>query len=565
VAAVTAIVAAILGGMDSVRDMIESIRQKQFALDYIALLAIIVGLFTGHYVVVALIALMLSGGKTLEQYGMLEAKKSLTQLIDRIPKDVFLAKNGAPGEKIAIADAKIGQEILIRKGEVIPLDGILVSATALTDESSLTGEPYMIDKLQGDELRSGTINAGNPIVLKVTKVDADSTYRKIIEMVKQAQVDKPKFLRMADKYSTVFTLITFTIVLLTYFATGSIERVLAVLVIATPCPLILAAPVALFGGMNAAAKRRVLLKKLSSIEVLSRVTDIIFDKTGTITLGVPKVSSVEVIEKKMELPFVYSVAEAIERHSLHPLAKAIVGQARITGAHVIQAAEVREIVGSGISGVVDGVRYSLEKSHGENAQMAIDMRRETDLVARFLFDDELKDDSVKILRRLLLGGVSLSIFTGDKEANTQRLVARLGSIGSQVTVQANCTPEDKKNGILRLKEKGKVVAMVGDGINDAPALAMADVGMVFSHEEQTAASDAADVVFLGGDMALVSHVLGIAQRTMRIAKQSIFTGIGLSIGGMILASVGLIPPAAGALLQEGIDVLVILNALRASR
>jgi P-type E1-E2 ATPase len=244
---------------------------------------------------------------------------------------VFLAKNGAPGEKIAIADAKIGQEILIRKGEVIPLDGILVSATALTDESSLTGEPYMIDKLQGDELRSGTINAGNPIVLKVTKVDADSTYRKIIEMVKQAQVDKPKFLRMADKYSTVFTLITFTIVLLTYFATGSIERVLAVLVIATPCPLILAAPVALFGGMNAAAKRRVLLKKLSSIEVLSRVTDIIFDKTGTITLGVPKVSSVEVIEKKMELPFVYSVAEAIERHSLHPLAKAIVGQARITG------------------------------------------------------------------------------------------------------------------------------------------------------------------------------------------------------------------------------------------
>ena len=555
VLAVTAV-----GSYKLFRDTINSILKKQLALDYIAILALVVSLATGEYLVASIIALMIASGRTLEEYGVSQAKNSLTKLIDRIPNSVSVWKNGEVIRKEIISKVKIGEEILIRRGEVIGLDGILVSQTGLTDESSLTGEPYSIDKIMGDTIRSGTINIGNPIVLKVTKEAADSTYRKIIDMVKRAQGEKAPLVRLADRYSVFFTFLTLGIAGFAYLFTNEVNSVLAVLVIATPCPLILATPIALMGGINAAAKKRIIIKKLSNIEVLSRIKAVIFDKTGTITLGKPKVASFKVLSNNYEEKNLLAISEALERNSLHPLAKTIVSFAKDKESPVFHAEKVKEIIGLGIEGSINNKRYSLTKLKDEG--MAIGIHEGKSLLAIFRFEDEIKKESKTILSILKNLGLELFIFTGDKKASAEKVAKE---IGGNITVKAECSPEDKKEGIETLKKEGKATAMIGDGINDAPALAFADVGMVFANDEQTAASEAADIVFLGGDFSLVLESFKIAKKTIGIALGSIRYGIGLSIVGMIFAAFGLIPPIAGAFLQEAIDVAVILNALRASR
>lgn len=534
--------------------------KKRLALDYVAILAIAVALFTGEYLVAAIIALMIASGRTLEEYGISQAKNSLTKLIDRIPNAVSVWKNGEAVRKEIVSKVKIGEEILMRKGEVIGLDGILVSETGLTDESSLTGEPYPVDKIKGDAIRSGTINIGNPIVLKVTKEAADSTYRKIIDMVKRAQGEKAPLVRLADRYSVIFTFLTLGIAGFAYLFDRNINSVLAVLVIATPCPLILATPIALMGGINAAAKKRIIIKKLANIEVLSRIKAVIFDKTGTITLGKPKVASFERITKNYEEKNLLAIAEALERNSLHPLAKTIVSFAKDKKSPIFHAENVKEIIGSGIKGLINNKEYSLSKLKEEG--MAIGIWEGKTLLAIFRFEDEIKKESKTILSYLKNLGLELFIFTGDKKASAEKVAKE---IGGNITVKAECSPEDKKEGIEALKKEGKATAMIGDGINDAPALAFADVGMVFSNDEQTAASETADIVFLGGDFSLVLDSFKIAKRTIGIALGSIKWGIGLSIVGMIFAAFGLIPPIVGAFLQEAIDVAVILNALRSAK
>jgi len=550
----------IVGNYKLFKESFLALLKKRFAIDYVAIMAIALSLASQEYIVSLILALMIASGRALEEYGVSSAKNSLTKLIDRIPNTVSLWKNGEIIGHENIANVKIGQEVLLRKGEVIGLDGILVSESGLTDESSLTGEPYAIDKIRGDVIRSGTTNVGNPIVLRVTKEAKDSTYRKIIDMVKKAQGEKAPLVRLADKYSVFFTILTFIIAGTSYALSRNIDSVLAVLVIATPCPLILATPIALMGGMGAAAKKKIIIKKLANIEVLSRIKAVIFDKTGTITLGRPRISSFEIKNKTYDEKKLYAIAEALERNSLHPLAKAIVETAKAKKSPLFQPKNVKEIIGTGIEGEVNGKKYSLTKLKEEG--MAIGIFEEKKLLAIFRFEDEIKKESKTILSFLKNLGLELFIFTGDKKANAEKVAKE---IGGDITVEAECSPEDKKKGIETLKRQGKPTAMVGDGINDAPALAFADVGMVFANDEQTAASEAADIVFLGGDFSLVLDAFNIAKKTIGIALESIRWGMGLSIIGMIFASFGLIPPIAGAFLQEAIDVAVILNALRASR
>jgi P-type E1-E2 ATPase len=282
-----------IGSIDLIKETVASLLKRQYALDYIAILAVLVAVATQEYLVGAVIALMLSSGRTLEEYGVSQARKSLTSLVNRIPDEVLLSQNGQAGDKVKIASVKIGQSILIRKGEVVPLDGTLESSEALLDESSLTGEPYMGEKQRGDLIRSGTVNQGDLITISVTNEEKDSTYKKIISMVEKAEGEKPPLVRLADKYSTIFTLVTFVIAGFAYVSGGgSIERILAVLVVATPCPLILATPIALMGGVNRAAKRRIIIKQFAALETLSRVNSLVFDKTGTITLGKPVLETI---------------------------------------------------------------------------------------------------------------------------------------------------------------------------------------------------------------------------------------------------------------------------------
>jgi len=557
----------VLGGSYQLfRDTWESLLKKQFALDYIAILAIAVSLFTGQFWVAAVLALMIASGRTLEEYGAKQARESLTALIDRIPREVLPWEDNQAGQKVKIEDVVVGQKVYIRKGEVIPLDGKLSSESAYVDESSLTGEPYPVEKIIGDVIRSGTVNTGEALVMEVTKEEKDSTYRKIVGLVKRAEKEKAPLVRLADKYSTYFTIVTFVIAAVA-FALASpenkLQAVLAVLVVATPCPLILATPIALMGGVNASAKRRIIVKRLASLEILSRVNSIIFDKTGTITLGKPKLINVRIFDKRYSEETILSISEAIERSSLHPLAKAVVDYAHSKHVEVIRALNIKEVIGEGISGEVEGDRYMLSKVETQtNSDMAISLAQEGRILAVFSFEDQIKEDSKNIIKNLTELGLQISIFTGDKIEVANRVAEKLGR---NIHVMAECTPEDKQIGIEKLKKAKRITAMVGDGINDAPALALADVGMVFSNEEQTAASEAADIVFLHGDFSLVLESFMIAKRTVSIAMQSILWGIGLSVVAQIFAALGYIPPLVGAGVQEAIDVAVILNALRTSK
>ncbi len=555
------ILLTIVGSFDLVKDSLASLLQRKYVLDYIAIIAIIVALLTGENFVAAVIALMISSGRTLEHYGISKAKQALTLLVDRIPDTVTLWQEKGSGEKIKISKVNVGQEILVKKGEVIPLDGETVSENGLVDESSLTGEPYEIEKIKGDTARSGTVNIGNPLVIKVTRPQSESTYNKIIAMVKEAQEEKSPFIRLADQYSTYFTIMTLVIVAFTYLTSGQVERVLAVLVVATPCPLILATPIALIGGINSAAKKKIIIKKLAAIEILSKVKILVLDKTGTITLGMPNIKNFENISSDMSDQEILGIVQSLERNSLHPLAKAIVDFAKTKKAPIYHAKDVQERIGQGIFGNIEGKIYQMTKSKSTEGMM-IELLLGKEVKAIFSFEDQIKPESQAIIHELKNQDYQMLVFTGDKKAAAVRVAEQLGG---DIEFRSEMSPEDKQQGILELKKQNQKVAMIGDGINDAPALALSDVGMVFSNEEQTAASEAASVVFLGGDFGQVKSVMNIASKTMNIALQSIFIGIGLSILAMVFASLGFIKPVVGAGLQEVIDVGVIINALRASR
>lgn len=559
IALIVALTSIVIGSFDLFKESYEDLKNKNLGLDYIAILAIIVSLITQEYLVGIVIAFMLATGRTLEDYGANSAKKTLTELASRIPHDILMEEKGNTVTK-SVSEIKKGQIIVVRKGEVIPLDGILLSENGVLDESSLTGEAYPQDKIEGDVIRSGTLNLSSPIRIEVTSDEKSSSYTKIIEIVNRAQAEKAPLVRLADKYSLWFTFLTFIISAVAFFQFRTLESILAVLVVATPCPLILATPIALIGGMNKSAKKRVIIKKLSSIEVLARVNSIVFDKTGTITLGKPAVTNFETKGNRSEL---LSIAASIERNSLHPLAKAIVNFAEENKSKRLHAYNIKETTGVGIEGKVNNKNYVLSKiSSDQNPDIKIGLFSGKELLATFTLEDEIKDQTKSIIKTLKAEGLSLALFTGDRRSVAKQIIEKLGI---DIELRADLSPEDKGELIKDIQKKNKVVAMVGDGINDAPALALSDVGMVFSNEEQTAASEAADIVFLGGNFNSVLETYNDTKNTIRIAKQSILWGIGLSVGAMIFASFGLIPPIWGAMLQEGIDVIVILNALRSSR
>lgn len=558
-AIIVSILTIILGSYKLLIETLQDIKNRQFGLDYIALLAIIVSLVTHEYLVGMILALMIASGRNLEEYAASSAKRSLTELSERIPHDILVLV-GSKSVSKPVRNVKVGEIIIVRKGEVIPLDGILFSELASVDESSLTGEALFVTKYKGETLRSGIINIQNVINVKVTKEEKNSSYHKIVELVERSQSEKAPLVRLADKYSIYFTVITLIISAIAFFLHGTLESILAVLVVATPCPLILATPVALIGGMNATAKKRIITKSLASIETLARVTTIIFDKTGTITLGKPTVSNFEIVDSNFSKKKLLPAISAIERNSLHPLAKAIVEFAQ-NAPHKV-AYDVTEEIGKGIGGVVDGKKYSLQSMPNKGTEMRIGVYSREKLIAVINFSDELKNESKETLDKLKKLQLKLMILTGDKYEVAKELIQKLAV---KIETKSELSPLGKQEEVSKLKKNGEIVAMVGDGINDAPALALSDVGMVFANEEKTASSEAADIVILGGDFSSVLYTLLSARRTVSIARQSIIAGIGMSIFCMIAASLGLIPPIIGALLQEGIDVAVILNALRASK
>ena len=549
---------------------------REFGVDLIALLAMAGSLALGEYLAGAVVGLMLSGGQALEAYASSRAQRELKSLLERAPR--FASRYQAGGlATVPVGEVVAGDTLLVKPGEVIPVDGVLVRGPVVLDESALTGESRPQERAAGDRVRSGAVNAGPPFDLRAVATAEQSTYAAIVALVRDAVASKAPFVRLADRYGLLFLPLTLAVAGIAWAVSGSPVRALAVLVVATPCPLILAAPVAIVAGISRAAKRGIIVKGGGALETLARARTLVFDKTGTLTSGTPHVSSVVSLGSIGEAELA-RLAASLDQVSPHVFASAVVAAARERDPRLEFPDSVREHPGSGISGVVGGRRIALGKLGWVAGGKAVPdaaaaLRRKAELegsstvfvavdgevAGALLVDDPVRADTPRAIQMLRRSGVRrLVVLTGDREE-----VAR--SVGGALGVDEilwERTPLQKVETVAA-ERRAAVTVMVGDGVNDAPALAAADVGIAMGARGSTASSEAADAVIAVDRLDRVAEGLQIARRARAIAVQSVVAGMALSGCGMLLASFGLLPPVAGAIAQEAIDVAVILNALRA--
>lgn len=535
-------------------DSYKSIMMGKYSLDYIAFFAMVLALSSGEYIAGAIVSIMFIGGESLEAFASGRAHRALKKLSETIPKNCVVIE-GDRFVETPVQKVVEGQTILIKRGEIVPLDGtILTPDEAILNLANITGEVDPVIFKKGTLTRSGSVNSGDTLTLKVVGSFASSSYQRIVGLVEEARLNPARTVRLSERANFYFTLITLVLAGLTYYLTGDLVRLLAVLVIATPCPLIIAAPVAFVGGMSIAAYRGIILRKPSALEGLDKANTVFFDKTGTLTLGQPVLLNADSDISDESL----AIAAGLEIHSLHPFAKTIVEEARKRGLSFAVSEHVHEEIGKGISGTVDGKEYRFYGK--ELLQIGGKSTQSDTVVAHFKFGDVVKEGANNLLKRLKNKGIHVAVITGDKKENAEKALKEL-----HVDIYADATPEGKYALVENEKHKNRTVVMVGDGLNDAPALAKADVGIVFSGTENGASIEAADVAILGGGIDKLDELFNISHRTIRIARQSIYGGIALSVVGMTFASLGFIQPIYGALIQEGIDVMVILNALRTLR
>ncbi|WP_454624238.1 heavy metal translocating P-type ATPase [Bradyrhizobium cenepequi] len=566
--------APVIGGLavSIVRDFLAG----RLGVDAIALLSMTAALALGQPLAGAVVALMYSGGNVLEDIAIARAEHDLRSLVDRAPRQAH-RRDGERIEQVPVEAVAIGDQLLVRAGEIVPVDGVIHSALAIIDESAVTGEPIPVEKARGSAVLSGSLNAGETFELTVTAPAGESTYAGIVRMVTAAQTAKAPFIRLADRYALIFLPITLVIAFLAWLISGDLTRSLAVLVAATPCPLILAAPVAFIAGVAQAARRGILAKGGGALEALARAHTVLFDKTGTLTVGGARLLSVEVAPGE-DPEEVLTLGASLEQASHHVLAKAVVAAAVDRGLKLKAPERVRETVGAGLCGVIDGRQITAGSremllSGGELSPwelrairraswrsalivfIAVDGRP----IGALLLADELRADTPRAIRLLRDAGIArMVMITGDRAAAAQAIGAAL----DLDAVLADRVPSDKVEAV-RSEQRLHPTIMVGDGINDAPALAAADVGVALGARGASASSEAADVVILTDRLDRVGEAIIIAQRARRIALQSIVVGMGLSLAAMVAATVGWLDPVPAAILQEVIDVAVILNALRA--
>jgi heavy metal translocating P-type ATPase len=569
------IVTTVLALASLLRDVVTGLLRRQAGVDVLALLAMGGSLALEEYLAGAVIALMLATGDALESYADRRAHRELAALLDRAPRVVWRYEDGSLVEH-PIEDVRRGDRLLVKPGEVIPVDGV-VSTRAVLDESALTGESRPVERAAGDPVRSGAVNAGGAFDLLATATAEDSTYAGIVRLVREAERQKAPFVRLADRYAVIFVPIALVIAGLAWAISGDPLRALTVLVVATPCPLILAVPIAIVSGISRAAHRGVIVKGGGALETLARGKVLVLDKTGTLTSGVPEVSDIEPFG---DLPpdEVLRLAASLDQVSPHVLAAALVRASRVRGAELSFPVEVEEQHGAGIEGVVDGRHVSLGKAGyvGERAPMparARDVRRRSMLdgssaifvavdgrmAGAVIVDDPIRADAPRVIRSLRRAGIERVIMvTGDHPDVAESVGAALGVD----RVLSERDPTEKVE-VLHAEREAGVVVMVGDGLNDAPALAAADVGVAMGARGATASSEAADVVLVADRLDGLVEAIAIARRSRTIAIQSVLLGMGLAFGFMIAGAFGLFVPVVGALIQELIDVASILNALRA--
>ena len=548
----------------------------ELGVDLIAILAMAGALALREYLAASILAVMLTGGTALERYALARARRELSALIQRAPRTAH-RRAGIDIIDIGADEVVVGDLLVVKPGEVVPVDGMVCSGNAVLDESALTGESKPAQLRPGLPVRSGGTNAGGPFELRATALAAESTYAGIVRLVRSAEQSKAPFERLADRYALLFLVLTLALAAAAWLGEGSLIRALAVLVVATPCPLILAAPAAIMGGISRAARHGIIVKGGGPLETLARASVVLLDKTGTVTSARPEVVAVERFGA-LSADELVRCAASVEQLSVHPYAPAILAEARDRCVELGFPLDVHEQMGTGISGVVAGRQVAVGRLHfvapavtPTAALHSISLRTAVEgsasvyvsldgvLEGVLLLQDPVRPEAARAMRSLRATGVRrIHMVTGDHPDVAELVADALGVD----RVFAERTPAEKVE-VIRLVRSEGITVMVGDGVNDAPALALADVGVAMGARGATAASEAADVVLTSDRLEGLVRATRIAQRTRRIAIESVLAGMGLSLVAMAFAAAGYIAPVAGALLQEGIDVLVILNALRA--
>ena len=559
-------------GISVARDLLHG----ETGVDLIALLAMAGSLILGQYLAGAVVGLMLSGGQALERYASSRARRELSALVARAPHIVHRYEGGEL-KSPDISTVRQGDLLLVKPGEIVPVDGVINSEVAALDESALTGEAMPAERLRGEKVRSGVINAGAPFDMRAITTAEESTYSGIIRLIRDAQASKAPFVRLADRYALWFLPLTLFVAGVAWILSGDLVRALAVLVVATPCPLILAAPVAIVAGISRAAHRGVIVKGGGALETLARVTTLVFDKTGTLTVGSPVVASVETFGS-IPAHELLRLAASLDQVSPHVFADGIVSAARQRRLELGFPENVAEHPGKGIEGHVGDRRVALGQARwlveGQSMPAAAsDLRRRLEadgssavyvaidgcLMGALMMVDPIRGETRDALRLLRLAGINrIVLLSGDRKDVSLRVGGELGVD----QVLSEHSPEQKVEAV-HAERKRAVTVMVGDGVNDAPALAAADVGIAMGARGATASSETADAVIVVDRLDRVAEAVVIARHARRIAIQSVLAGMGLSMVGMVLATFGILPPVAGAFFQEAIDVAVILNALRA--
>jgi heavy metal translocating P-type ATPase len=552
-------------------DMVKNLLTGQWGIDVLAIMAIIATVAVGEYWASLVIVLMLSGGEALEDYASGRAKRELSSLLDRAPRSAHRMSDdgGADITDIPVADVKIGDRLLVRPSEVVPVDGILVSPSGTFDESSLTGESLPVDKSEGSALLSGSLNGDVAVIMEARALAAESQYQRIVALVSDAANSKAPLVRLADRFAVPFTIVSLMIAGGAWLLTGDPVRFAEVLVVATPCPLLIAAPVAFMGGMSRASRYGIIVKGGGTLEQIARARTVAFDKTGTLTHGNPTVVDVRP-EGELSKDELCTLVASAEAYSSHVLATAIVQAAKDRGLELRSAASAREEATNGVVADIGGREVVVGKlrfvaEHAPEARATAmssgEMSVYVAVAGKFggviLLSDRVREEAAETVRAFAdLGIRDFVMLTGDAEETARNVAKQVGL----TDVRAQLLPEDKVE-ILRSLTHRPVI-MVGDGVNDAPVLAVAEVGIAMGAKGATAASESADVVIVLDDLSKTAEAMEIGQRTMRIALQSIWLGIGLSVGLMLLGAFGFLPAIIGAALQEVVDLATILNALR---
>jgi heavy metal translocating P-type ATPase len=555
-------------------EIVTSFRRGEVGLDIVAALSMTAALAFGENLAAVVVGLMYAGGQNLESFAERRARREMTALLDRVPRTAMRHRDGEL-EEVGLESIVPGDRLLVRQGDVVPVDGAVAAGLAVLDQSALTGESLPVQQTTGESVMSGSTNVGEAFDLTASHRAAQSTYAGIVRLVEAAQRSKAPMSRLADRFAMVFLGATVVLAGGAWILTGDPIRAVAVLVVATPCPLILAVPVAIVSGLSRAAKQGILIKGGKALEILASVRSLVIDKTGTLTHGRARIVSTHVLGE-LSPDELLRLAASLDQGSKHVIAQTIVSEARARNLHLAVPTELVESPGEGIVGsvegrkaIVGGVTFVESRLSGYDAAelrqhkvagaavvaVAVDGR----VAGAFVLADELRVGTEALLRTLRRLGIERVVLaTGDR-----REVAEAIAVGLPIdAVRSELTPDQKVLVVISERKHGPVM-MVGDGVNDAPALAAADIGLAMGARGAAAAAEVADVVFLVDDLGHLVPAIEIAQRSRVIALESVYVGIGLSVIGMIVAAFGYITPVQGALLQELIDVAVILNALRA--